>query len=49
MLLTVTRSCNRQQKLVSDDYDVITASVTLKSQTDRDVVKNLIKLSSLAT
>jgi hypothetical protein len=43
------RSCNQQQKLITDDCDVITASVTLKSQTNRDAVNNLIKLSLLAT
>jgi hypothetical protein len=44
-LLVITRSCNQQQKLVTDYYDVIIPSVTLKSQTDRNVVNNLIKLS----
>jgi hypothetical protein len=48
--LAITRSCNQQQKLATDDYDdVITASVTLKSQTNGNVVNNLIKLSLLAT
>jgi hypothetical protein len=48
-LLAITGSCNQQQKLVNDDYDVIDASVALKSQTGHDVVNNLIKLSLLAT
>jgi hypothetical protein len=48
-LLAITRSCNQQQKLVIDHYDVITTSVTLKNQTDWDVVNNLMMLSLLAT
>jgi hypothetical protein len=48
-LLAITRSCNQQQKLVTDNYEMLTTSETLKSQTGHDVVNNVRKLSLLAT
>jgi hypothetical protein len=34
-LLVITTSCNQQQQIVTDGYDVITTSVALASQTDQ--------------